>query len=461
MEKATERQKILIRHLNPLSSSPSLPSINDNKPTLLSAVNCAAELSPMAAFGDDVVIVAAYRTAICKAKRGGFKDTLPDDLLASVLKAVVERTSLDPSEVGDIVVGTVIAPGSQRAMECRVAAYFAGFPDSVPIRTVNRQCSSGLQAVADVAASIRAGYYDIGIGAGVESMSIDHTAGGGFHTTNPRAQEFRGARDCLLPMGITSENVAERYCVTREDQDMAAVESHKRAAAANASGKLKDEIVPVATKIVDPDTKAEKPIVVSVDDGVRPNSNMADLAKLKTVFKPNGSTTAGNASQISDGAGAVLLMKRSLAMKKGLPILGIFRSFAVTGVDPAVMGIGPAYAIPAAANLAGLKVSDIDLFEINEAFASQYVYCCKKLELDVEKVNVNGGAIAIGHPLGATGARCVATLLHEMKRRGKDCRFGVISMCIGTGMGAAAVFERGDSVDDLSNARVETNGSGH
>ncbi|XP_013621363.1 3-ketoacyl-CoA thiolase 5, peroxisomal isoform X2 [Brassica napus] len=415
----------------------------------------------MAAFGDDVVIVAAYRTAICKAKRGGFKDTLPDDLLASVLKAVVERTSLDPSEVGDIVVGTVIAPGSQRAMECRVAAYFAGFPDSVPIRTVNRQCSSGLQAVADVAASIRAGYYDIGIGAGVESMSIDHTAGGGFHTTNPRAQEFRGARDCLLPMGITSENVAERYCVTREDQDMAAVESHKRAAAANASGKLKDEIVPVATKIVDPDTKAEKPIVVSVDDGVRPNSNMADLAKLKTVFKPNGSTTAGNASQISDGAGAVLLMKRSLAMKKGLPILGIFRSFAVTGVDPAVMGIGPAYAIPAAANLAGLKVSDIDLFEINEAFASQYVYCCKKLELDVEKVNVNGGAIAIGHPLGATGARCVATLLHEMKRRGKDCRFGVISMCIGTGMGAAAVFERGDSVDDLSNARVETNGSGH
>ncbi|KAF2562210.1 hypothetical protein F2Q70_00018531 [Brassica cretica] len=448
MEKATERQKILLRHLNPLSSSPSLPSI-----TLLSAVNCAAELSPMAAFGDDVVIVAAYRTAICKAKRGGFKDTLPDDLLASVLKAVVERTSLDPSEVGDIVVGTVIAPGSQRAMECRI--------DSVPIRTVNRQCSSGLQAVADVAASIRAGYYDIGIGAGVESMSIDHTAGGGFHTTNPRAQEFPGARDCLLPMGITSENVAERYGVTRQEQDMAAVESHKRAAAANASGKLKDEIVPVATKIVDPETKAEKPIVVSVDDGVRPNSNMADLAKLKTVFKPNGSTTAGNASQISDGAGAVLLMKRSLAMKKGLPILGIFRSFAVTGVDPAVMGIGPAYAIPAAANLAGLKVSDIDLFEINEAFASQYVYCCKKLELDVEKVNVNGGAIAIGHPLGATGARCVGTLLHEMKRRGKDCRFGVISMCIGTGMGAAAVFERGDSVDDLSNACVEGNGSGH
>ncbi|KAG7612334.1 unnamed protein product [Arabidopsis thaliana] len=457
MERAMERQKILLRHLNPVSSSNS--SLK-HEPSLLSPVNCVSEVSPMAAFGDDIVIVAAYRTAICKARRGGFKDTLPDDLLASVLKAVVERTSLDPSEVGDIVVGTVIAPGSQRAMECRVAAYFAGFPDSVPVRTVNRQCSSGLQAVADVAASIRAGYYDIGIGAGVESMSTDHIPGGGFHGSNPRAQDFPKARDCLLPMGITSENVAERFGVTREEQDMAAVESHKRAAAAIASGKLKDEIIPVATKIVDPETKAEKAIVVSVDDGVRPNSNMADLAKLKTVFKQNGSTTAGNASQISDGAGAVLLMKRSLAMKKGLPILGVFRSFAVTGVEPSVMGIGPAVAIPAATKLAGLTVSDIDLFEINEAFASQYVYSCKKLELDMEKVNVNGGAIAIGHPLGATGARCVATLLHEMKRRGKDCRFGVISMCIGTGMGAAAVFERGDSVDNLSNARV-ANGDSH
>ncbi|AED95737.1 3-ketoacyl-CoA thiolase 5, peroxisomal [Arabidopsis thaliana] len=457
MERAMERQKILLRHLNPVSSSNS--SLK-HEPSLLSPVNCVSEVSPMAAFGDDIVIVAAYRTAICKARRGGFKDTLPDDLLASVLKAVVERTSLDPSEVGDIVVGTVIAPGSQRAMECRVAAYFAGFPDSVPVRTVNRQCSSGLQAVADVAASIRAGYYDIGIGAGVESMSTDHIPGGGFHGSNPRAQDFPKARDCLLPMGITSENVAERFGVTREEQDMAAVESHKRAAAAIASGKLKDEIIPVATKIVDPETKAEKAIVVSVDDGVRPNSNMADLAKLKTVFKQNGSTTAGNASQISDGAGAVLLMKRSLAMKKGLPILGVFRSFAVTGVEPSVMGIGPAVAIPAATKLAGLNVSDIDLFEINEAFASQYVYSCKKLELDMEKVNVNGGAIAIGHPLGATGARCVATLLHEMKRRGKDCRFGVISMCIGTGMGAAAVFERGDSVDNLSNARV-ANGDSH
>ncbi|XP_010547051.1 PREDICTED: 3-ketoacyl-CoA thiolase 5, peroxisomal isoform X2 [Tarenaya hassleriana] len=462
MEKAIDRQRILLRHLNPVSSS--LSSRIDHDPAILSAVNCAAgdfsAYSPMAAFGDDIVIVAAHRTAICKARRGGFKDTLADDLLATVLKAMVERTSLDPSEVGDIVVGTVIAPGSQRAMECRVAAYYAGFPDSVPIRTVNRQCSSGLQAVADVAASIKAGFYDIGIAAGVESMSTDHVAGGGFRVVNPKVEDFPKARDCLLPMGITSENVAERYGVTREEQDMAAVESHKRAAAATASGKFKDEIVPVSTKIVDPETKQEKAVTVSVDDGIRPNSSIADLAKLKPAFKPGGSTTAGNASQVSDGAGAVLLMKRSLAVQKGLPILGVFRSFAVTGVDPAVMGVGPAFAIPAAAKLAGLRVSDIDLFEINEAFASQFVYSCKKLELDREKVNVNGGAIALGHPLGATGARCVATLLHEMKRRGKDCRFGVISMCIGTGMGAAAVFERGDAVDDLSNART-VNLNGH
>jgi acetyl-CoA acyltransferase 1 len=186
-------------------------------------------------------------------------------------------------------------------------------------------------------------------------------------------------------------------------------------------------------------------VTISVDDGIRPNTSMSDLAKLKPAFKKGGGTTAGNSSQVTDGAGAVLLMKRKMAMQKGLPILGVFRSFAAVGCDPAVMGIGPAVAIPAAVKAAGLQIGDIDLFEINEAFASQYVYCCQKLELDPEKVNVNGGAIALGHPLGATGARCVGTLLHEMKRRGKDCRFGVVSMCIGTGMGAAAVFERGSN----------------
>ncbi|KAL2507302.1 3-ketoacyl-CoA thiolase 2 [Forsythia ovata] len=402
-------------------------------------------------FGDDVVIVAAYRTALCKSKRGGFKDTYPDDLLAPVLRTLIEKTNLNPSEVGDIVVGTVLAPGSQRASECRMAAFYAGFPETVPVRTVNRQCSSGLQAVADVAAAIKAGFYDIGIGAGLESMTSNPMAWEG--SVNPRVKSMAQAQNCLLPMGITSENVAHRFGVTRQEQDQAAVESHRKAAAATASGKFKEEIVPVKTKIVDPKTGDEKPVTISVDDGIRPNATVSDLAKLKPVFKKDGSTTAGNSSQVSDGAGAVLLMKRSVAMQKGLPILGVFRSFAAVGVDPAIMGVGPAVAIPAAVKSAGLELDDIDLFEINEAFASQFVYCRKKLELDPEKINVNGGAMAIGHPLGATGARCVATLLHEMKRRGKDCRFGVISMCIGTGMGAAAVFERGDSCDDLCNAR--------
>ncbi|KAJ9154044.1 hypothetical protein P3X46_027422 [Hevea brasiliensis] len=225
-------------------------------------------------------------------------------------------------------------------------------------------------------------------------------------------------------MSVTSENVAHRFGVTRQEQDRAAVDSYRKAAAATASGKFKDEIIPVATKIVDAKTGNEKPVTISVDDGIRPNTSLSDLGKLKPVFKKDGTTTAGNSSQVSDGAGAVLLMKRSVAMIKGLSILGVFR-----------------YATP-----------------INQAFASQFVYCRKKLELDPEKINVNRGAMAIGHPLGATGARCVATLLHEMKRRGRDCRSGVVSMCMGTGMGAAAVLERGDAADELCNARkVETN----
>ncbi|KAL0553866.1 hypothetical protein IC582_007770 [Cucumis melo] len=448
MEKALNRQKVLLQHLQPSSSSGSAS---------LSTSVCAAGESASnsyhrtAAFGDDIVIVAANRTAICRAKKGGFKDTPAEDLLASVLKAVIEKTKLNPIEVGDIVVGTVLAPGSIRASECRMAAFCAGFPDTVSIRTVNRQCSSGLQAVADVAAAIKVGYYDIGIGAGLECMSINDIE---FAVSDsPNVNGIQQARDCMLPMGITSENVAQQYGVTREEQDQAAVESHRRAAAASASGKFKDEIIPVYTKIIDPKSGVVKPVIVSVDDGIRPSTNMEILAKLKPAFKKNGCTTAGNSSQVSDGAAAVLLMKRSLAIQKGLPILGVFRSFSVVGVDPAVMGIGPAVAIPAAVKSAGLTLQDIDLFEINEAFASQYVYCCKKLKLDTEKVNVNGGAIALGHPLGATGARCVATLLSEMKRRGRDSRFGVISMCIGTGMGAAAVIERGDYVDEFCNAR--------
>lgn len=271
-------------------------------------------------------------------------------------------------------------------------------------------------------------------------------------SVNPKVEQNQCAQDCLLPMGVTSENVAERYGIERKEQDLVAVKSHAKAAAARAGGKFKDEIVPVATKLVDPKTGEEKPVVISEDDGIRPGTSLSSLSKLKAVFKKNGTTTAGNSSQVTDGAAAVLLMTRSEALKRKLPILGVFRSFAAVGVDPAVMGIGPAVAIPAAVKSAGLQIDDIDLFEINEAFASQFTYCAKKLELDEEKINVNGGAIALGHPLGATGARCVATLLHEMKRRGKDCRFGIVSMCIGSGMGAAAVFESGGATDPVTNA---------
>ncbi|KAJ8432551.1 hypothetical protein Cgig2_009315 [Carnegiea gigantea] len=537
MEKATNRQRVLLQHLNPSCALPQ-PHHSNISPSICSSGDGVHERN--ATFGDDVVIVAACRTAICKAKRGGFKDTLADDLLAPVLKALIDKTKINPSEVGDIVVGTVLAPGSARAMECRMAAFYAGFPGqfsqfttcnhatssySRSVLLVNSycnplyrgqhdhvkafgvfvsvflticdfamgdatisgkwQCSIALPFVLpffysfcwgqtsppsfcsasehlphslghkhgilvyatwSVHLPIMAYNAPAGISAGLESMTIDNIDRP--RQTNPKVDSFAQARDCLLPMGITSENVAERYGVTRQEQDQAAVESHRRAAAATASGKFREEIIPVSTKIFDPKTGLEKYVTVSVDDGIRPSANLLDLAKLKPAFKKDGTSTAGNSSQVSDGAGAVLLMKRSLAMKKGLPILGVFRSFSVVGVDPAVMGIGPAVAIPAAVKSAGLNLEDIDLFEINEAFASQFVYCCKKLKLDREKVNVNGGAIALGHPLGATGARCVATLLHEMKRRGKGCRFGVISMCIGSGMGAAAVLERGDHADD-------------
>jgi acetyl-CoA acyltransferase 1 len=261
-----------------------------------------------------------------------------------------------------------------------------------------------------------------------------------------RAQVFENkqARGCLVPMGITSENVASKYGVSREVQDALAAQSHARALAARSSGRFKDEIVPVRTVLKDAATGDVRDVVISEDDGIRPGVTAAQLSKLQPAFRKGGATTAGNSSQVSDGAGAVLVARRSTAMRLGLPILGVFRSFSVVGVDPEIMGIGPAVAIPRALQMAGLSKDDIALFELNEAFASQATYCQRVLALDPARINVNGGAIALGHPLGATGARCVATLLHELRRRGPDARYGVISMCIGSGMGAAAVLERGD-----------------
>ncbi len=313
------------------------------------------------------------------------------------------------------------------AVVARMAQISAGIPYSTSLSTTNRQCSSGLQAVANVANAIRAGQIDIGIGAGFESMSTHQMHKQPMPDVDwDVMQSCKDAMDCLIPMGVTSENVSNKYGLTRDTLDSFAAYSHEKAATARARGLFVDEIVPVGD--------------VKEDDGIRPGTTAKSLAKLKPVFDPeNGSTTAGNASQLTDGAAAVILMTREEAEKRHIPILGVWRSFVVKGVPPNIMGVGPAVAIPPACQKAGVTVDDIDVFEINEAFASQASWCVDELKIPMEKVNPNGGAIALGHPLGATGARQIATLLHEMNRKGK--RFGVVSMCIGTGAGAAAVLE--------------------
>ncbi|KAM9307911.1 3-ketoacyl-CoA thiolase, peroxisomal [Gastrophryne carolinensis] len=400
----------------------------------------AMPVSVAVAAGDpaqDIVVVHGRRTPICKAKRGGFKDTTPDELLSCVMSAVLKDVGLRPELVGDICVGNVLQPGAG-ALISRIGQFLSGIPETVPLSSVNRQCSSGLQAIINIAGGIRNGSYDIGLACGMESMTLRNTARDPGDLS-PRTVDEAKARDCLIPMGITSENVAERFGVTRQKQDMFSLASQQKAAAAQKSGRFRAEIVPVTTTITDDDGNT-KTITVSEDDGIRPSTTLEGLTKLKPAFKPDGSTTAGNASQVSDGAAAVLLARRSTALQLGLPIMGVLRSFAVVGVPPDVMGIGPAFAIPAALEKAGLTVHDIDVYEINEAFASQAVYCVEKLGIPLEKVNPNGGAIALGHPLGCTGTRQTVTLLNELKRRGKR-GLGVVSMCIGTGMGAAAVFE--------------------
>ncbi|XP_040102154.1 3-ketoacyl-CoA thiolase, peroxisomal [Oryx dammah] len=388
------------------------------------------------ASAEDVVVVHGRRTAIGRSGRGGFKDTTPDELLSAVMTAVLQDVKLSPAQLGDICVGNVLQPGAG-AMMARIAQFLSGIPETVPLLAVNRQCSSGLQAVASIAGGIRNGSYDIGMACGVESMSLADRGNPGNVTS--RLAENEKARDCLIPMGITSENVAERFGISREKQDTFALASQQKAARAQSQGCFQAEILPVTTTVRD-DKGTEQSVTVAQDEGIRPGTTMEGLAKLKPAFKEGGSTTAGNSSQVSDGAAAILLARRSKAEELGLPILGVLRSYAVVGVPPDIMGIGPAYAIPVALQKAGLTVDDVDIFEINEAFASQAVYCVEKLKLPLEKVNPLGGAVALGHPLGCTGARQVITLLNELKRRGKRA-YGVVSMCIGTGMGAAAVFE--------------------
>jgi acetyl-CoA acyltransferase 1 len=386
---------------------------------------------------EDVVIVSFARTALCKATKGSFKDTSCELMLSHVFKSVVEQSGIEAKFIEDITVGNCLQPGAG-ATTSRMAQFLAGIPETTSLNAINRQCSSGLQAVMAIANSIRGGQIDIGIGAGVESMSqYDFSTAFNPPHLSKAVQTNTNAKNCQIPMGITSENVAARYEVTREEQDKFAADSHGKAE--KALNDLKHEITPMEVTVIDKEGN-ENVIIVDTDEGIRKGMTAEKLGKLKPVFKSDGSTTAGNCSQLTDGAAAVLLARRSTAEKLGLPIKGRVLGYSVVGVDPEYMGIGPAAAIPIALAKSGLTVEDIDVYEINEAFASQALYCVKHLKIPEEKVNPRGGAIALGHPLGATGARQIVTLFNELEKI--DKKYGVVSMCVGTGMGAAGVFER-------------------
>jgi acetyl-CoA acyltransferase len=386
------------------------------------------------------VIVTAVRSAVGKAPDGSLKDARPDELAAQVIRHAVERTpGLDPREVDDVILGCAMPEGEQGLNVARVAALRAGLPDSVPGVTVNRFCASGLQAIAMAAERILAGWAVVVVAGGVESMSRIPMAGWRFA---PHPELVERWPDVYLSMGNTAEVVARRFQVSREDQDRWALRSHQRAAAALREGRFRDEVVPVRVRRWEGDGPAPRAreLVFETDEGVRFDTSLEALGRLKPVFARDGTVTAGNSSQTSDGAAACVVVSDRKAAQLGLQPLGVFRAFAVAGVPPEVMGIGPVYAVPKAVRLAGLRLQDVDVVELNEAFASQTLAVIRQLELDPDRVNPNGGAIALGHPLGCTGAKLTATLLHELRRRG--ARYGVVTMCVGGGMGAAGVFER-------------------
>ncbi|EEQ84894.1 hypothetical protein RJZ56_001280 [Blastomyces dermatitidis] len=385
---------------------------------------------------DDIVVTCALRTAITKGGRGGFKDTPASDLLAGVFKSLIEKSKIDPSLVEDIAVGSVLPPGGG-ATEFRAAALVAGFPETAAVKALNRQCSSGLQAIIDIANAIKCGMIDVGIGAGVESMSQQYGPGA-VSEFSELLESHEEAANCKVPMGVLSEQMAKDRNITRVEQDAFAATSYQKAIKAQEAGLFDEEIAPQTVKFVDPKTEKESTITVSRDDGVRAGITAESLSKIRPAFAKDGSIHAGNSSQISDGAAAVLLMKRSTAERLGQKIIGKYVTASVVGVKPLLMGIGPWAAIPVALEKAGLSKDDVDIYEINEAFASQCVWCVKELGLPLEKINPKGGAIAFGHPLGCTGSRQVSTLLTELRRTGK--KIGVTSMCVGTGMGMAAVW---------------------
>lgn len=384
-------------------------------------------------------ILAAYRTPGCRANKGGLKDMRPDDLAAAAIAGLVTRTGVEAMQIDDVIIGCAFPEGEQGMNVARIASLKAGLPYQVPAQTVNRFCSSGLQAIALAAERIIAGFADCIVAGGTESMSLV-PMGGNKYSANPSlVAEWPEA---FASMGITAELVADQYAIDREQQDAFAVASHQKAAAAIAAGKFSAEIIPVeieATVIVKNKLVKSKRII-EIDDGVRADTSLEGLARLKPAFKVTGSVTAGTSSQMTDGAAAVLVVSEEYLHKIGGTPLARFVAFAVRGVPPEIMGIGPIEAIPAVLKMANLKQNDVGLIELNEAFASQSLAVIKQLDLNSEIINVNGGAIALGHPLGCTGAKLTATLLHEMQRR--DSRFGMVSMCIGGGMGAAGIFEK-------------------
>ncbi|HEC2215278.1 TPA: thiolase family protein [Staphylococcus delphini] len=389
----------------------------------------------------EAYIVAYGRSPVAKAKYGALFHERPDDIAAAVLKGVLNRVDgkFEPSMVEDVIVGNAFPEGLQGQNIARTIALRAGLPETVPGQTVNRYCASGLQTIALAANQIMSGQGDVIVAGGVELMSAV-PMGGNEPINNPTLQQADVG--VSHPMGLTAENVADTYHVSREDQDAYAVQSHQRAAIAQQNGKFDDEIVPIQVKKVtyDQDGPHVHTALFDTDELVRPDTNAETLSKLPTVFKADGTVTAGTSAPLSDGVGFVVVMSEEKVKALGVTPIARFVGFKAVGVNPKLMGIGPAYAIPEVLKLTGLTIADIDLVELNEAFASQTLASMREVGLSPEKTNVNGGAIALGHPLGATGAILTSRLLSEMKKR-PDARYGMVTMCIGVGMGAAGIFE--------------------
>jgi acetyl-CoA acyltransferase len=388
----------------------------------------------------EAVIVSAVRTPVGKAPRGALRTTRPDELAATAIQAAVERApGLDKAQIEDVIIGCAMPEAEQGMNVARIATFRAGLGYQVPAQTVNRFCSSGLQAIALAGQQIMSGMGSAIVAGGVESMSMVPMTGNDF-APNPWLAENYPA--VYLNMGLTAENVAREFHVNRDDADAFAYRSHQRAIAAQDGGAFDGELVPVAVEQVAPGDSGPKRSArqLKADEGPRRDTTPSALAALKPVFHAKGTITAGNSSQTSDGAAAVVVMERGEAEALGLKPLARFVSFAVGGVRPDIMGIGPIVAVPRALKFAGLSLSDIDLIELNEAFAAQALAVIRELGMDEEKVNVNGGAVALGHPLGCTGAKLTVQLLHELDQRGG--RYGLVTMCIGAGMGAAGIFER-------------------